>query len=132
MKHLRTTRVHDFLEAVGEDFRFREMEATLVQSPKLVEVNFEKLRCHFEKWLRIAYEYWDQLDALTRRRTVGYIEDSEGAVLDGCKALSILMIEELHTFLAWRAQKRLGRDRTAQLYGSALGSFYREIPEGCA
>ncbi|CAB9520096.1 expressed unknown protein [Seminavis robusta] len=128
------TSMEDYLYRLTAETKFHPKPATELEPPKLVKVNLESIRVRFQKWLSRAFFNWDKLLRLTSCPSDLYNPDDGfiDPVQQGCKALSLLMVQQLYTLLARKAAIRLGFRHPASRQYNRSHTYLEEIPAGCA
>jgi hypothetical protein len=96
---------------MADDERFQPLpDNAEVDTPKLVKVNLESLRVRFHHCLTRAFFNWRTLMELSKMEAAAMDADEEEApfrdpLQQGCKALSVLMVQQLYSLLARQASK---------------------------
>jgi hypothetical protein len=127
-----------FMAIMAADARFQPLPgAATLDAPKLVKVNLESLRVRFHHWLTRAFFNWRKLMELSKMEDAAMDAEEEEApfrdpIQQGCKALSVLMVQQLYSLLARQASKVLGFLHTASAQYDRSHTYLEEIPDGCA
>ena len=130
--------LNEFLEAFRTGGRSAGFYATPASrgKPVIAKLNFETLRKRFQVALVHGFQFWDALNDSLRLSMD--MDDCDpdfpplNPLVDGCKELSIVMIQQLYLLLAHKARQRFSYDHQVNSLYDPHKAWLTEIPDGCA